>query len=86
MTPDMFEEPKVIQRGVVKHSGWRSGREASLKSKSPFTTWRYQPCTCEMCEIAYPTAEYRYFCPICSFCRRCCGCHDAQPSRRVEGG
>jgi len=79
VTTDMFERPKFVQRDPAKRSGWRSGGQASQKSKKPFSNWRYQPCQCEMCGVTYPTAEYRFFCPICNFCRRCCGCHDKRP-------
>lgn len=83
MTPDMFEEPRVIQRALLKQkSGWRSGGEASRKAKKPFTNWRLLPTECELCLRIYPTAEYQFFCPTCDFCRRCCACHDV----RREGG
>jgi len=76
MTTEMFEYPRVIQHKAVKRSGWRSGYQASLKSKTPFTNWRLLPTECEMCLEVYPTAEYQFFCPTCDFCRRCCGCRD----------
>lgn len=76
MTPDMFEQPKVIKFEDTKRSGWRSGGEASRKSKKPFTNWRLLPTECEMCLAIYPTAEYQFFCPTCDFCRRCCACRE----------
>lgn len=79
MTAEMFEEPRVVQGKVARRrSGWRSGYEASQRSKKPFAPWRYQPCQCEMCGEVLPTASYQDFCPKCDFCRGCCACREGR--------
>lgn len=80
MTDEMFERPKVVRSKATKRSGWRSGAEASRRSKTPFAPWRYLPTQCEMCLEVYPTAEHRFFCPKCGFCWGCCACREGRRS------
>jgi DNA-binding transcriptional ArsR family regulator len=56
----------------VKGASWRSGHDASLRSRRPFANWRDQPAECENCLGVYPA---RSFCPVCGFCRTCCACN-----------
>ena len=48
--------------------GYRSGAEASWRSKKPFTNWRYEPVQCEGCLQTRSFYDFPKYGDLCLYC------------------